>query len=124
VTTISEQVNEGQSNFIEVPNVEPPPLPPTLEGDLAGPVHLVADTVVPAAEPATVGSVLPAQELDEGQQAPGTPNAVAETIVPSITFQPSKKTSQPNSLTPVARAFAMLSTGFATEPRANQASSA
>src|SRR6516164_8347267 len=37
VTTISEQVDEGQSNFIEVPNVEPPPVPPTVEGDSAGP---------------------------------------------------------------------------------------
>jgi hypothetical protein len=81
--TSLEQVDEGQNNFAEVPNVEPPPVPQTVEGDTAGPEQPAANTSVPAAEPATVDPVPPTHELDEGQAAPVTPDATAETTVPA-----------------------------------------
>jgi hypothetical protein len=78
-----EQDDSGQCDSVETPDTEPLPAPQTAEMAMAEPQQPVTDTAVPTVEPATTDSVLPAQELDEGQQSPATPNAVAETTVPS-----------------------------------------
>jgi hypothetical protein len=118
VSTSIEPADRAPSDSAEVPNVELPPVSPTVEVDTAGPEQPAADPAVPAAEPATVGSVLPAQELDEGQQSPGTPHAVAETIVPSKRLRQTPaaaKEKQLSALDAAAKVLAEIGTAMSCQ---------
>ncbi|HEY7159187.1 MAG TPA: HTH domain-containing protein [Gemmataceae bacterium] len=83
VTANPEVASVEQSVATAVPVEEPPLVSPAREGATTEPEQPAADPAVAAVEPAVAEPAPSVPAPSEGQAAPTTPDATAETVVPS-----------------------------------------